>query len=97
MAVVARKRVIAAGKFRWDIPLLGTIDGINPTFTTPEYFTQEDNFVLRLHRNGQRETIGGDYSVSESGGAGTGYDTITFVAGAIPKTGEVLRADYVAA
>lgn len=97
MAAVARRRAIAAEAFRWDVSLLGTIDGSNPTFTTPDKFTQAGNLVLRVHRNGQREALGGDYSVSESGGAGTGYDTIVFVAGAIPKTGEVLRADYVAA
>ena len=82
---------------RLSIVPAGTIDGANTDFTTPEEFVQETNIVIRVYRNGQRETLGGDYTVSESGGAGTGYDTVSFIPPATPKTGEVIRVDYFAA
>lgn len=82
---------------RLSIVPAGIIDGSNPNFVTPEDFVQASPLVIRVYRNGQRQTLGGDYSVSESGGVGTGYDTITFIAPAIPKTGEVIRVDYFAA
>jgi hypothetical protein len=87
---------------RLDIIPIGVIDGVNLTFTTPEKFVQVAPIVIRVYRNGQRQALlqdggDGDYSVSESGGIGTGYDTITFVAGAKLKPGAVLRVDYVAA
>jgi hypothetical protein len=82
---------------RWDIEPLGVIDGSNLVFTTPEKFIQSVPLTILVYRNGQRQMLGGDYTVSESGGFGTGYDTITFVADAKIKIGTVLRVDYVAA
>jgi hypothetical protein len=71
--------------------LLGTIDGVNLSFTTPQKFV---GGTLRQHFNGVRVYEPDDYAASESGGAGTGYDTVTFVAGLIPKIGDRLLADY---
>ena len=82
---------------RLDIIPIGAVDGVNQTFTTPEKFVQVAPLVIRVYRNGQRQAQVGDYTVSESGGVGTGYDTITFVAGAKIKLGTVVRVDYVAA
>ena len=84
-------------KLRLDITPAGLIDGSNPTFTTPEIFVQVSPLVIRVYRNGQRQTLAGDYGVSESGGVGTGYDTVTFIGKATPKTGSVVRVDYIAA
>jgi len=82
---------------RLSIVPIGTIDGINAVFTTPENFVQVDPLIIRVYRNGQRQTLGGDYDVSESGGPGTGYDTITFLGKAVPKKEDILRLDYFAA
>lgn len=82
---------------RLDVAPIGPIDGTNLVFTTPEKFVQVVPLVIRVYRNGQRQALGGDYTVSESGGIGTGYDTITFVAGAKIKLSTVIRVDYVAA
>lgn len=82
---------------RLDITPIGVIDGVNQVFSTPEKFVQTVPLTIRVYRNGQRQTLDGDYTVSESGGIGTGYDTITFVAGIKIKVGTVLRVDYVAA
>jgi hypothetical protein len=82
---------------RWDIAVSGSVDGVNLDFITPEKFVQVAPLTIVVYRNGQRQTLGGDYTVSESGGIGTGYDTITFASGAMVKPGTILRVDYVAA
>lgn len=72
--------------------LIGPINGSNLTFTTPEKFV---GGTLRLHFNGVRVFEPDDYATMESGGSGTGYDTIVFVAGLVPKAGDRLLADYI--
>ena len=86
---------ILLGKFRWDRELLGPKNGINVTFTTPEPFVQSGNLIVRVHLNGQRLRLGisNDYTVFESGGLGTGFDTIILTIA--PKNYESLLADYV--
>lgn len=69
----------------------GLVNGSNTIFTTPEPF---DETSIRVYRNGQRQTLNGDYTVSESGGVGTGFDTITFAIACTPKTGSIIRVDY---
>jgi hypothetical protein len=63
----------------------GTINGSNDTFTlanTPA------SGSLHLYKNGIRQRAGGgnDYTLSTA--------TITFEAGNIPQTGDILLADY---
>lgn len=79
------------------IELDGPRNGANLVFTLPETF---DAGSLKVYRNGVREMrdqLGAcDYVVSESGGAGTGFDTITFL-DRPPIANENLFADYVPA
>jgi len=80
------------------IDLVGTKDGANTIFTTPDFFTQDPSGArIRIYLNGQRlyEGVGSDYTVSESGGAGTGYDTVTLSADLAPYSFDNLFADYV--
>lgn len=83
---------------RVGIDLLGTKNGSNPTFTTPEKFVNTANVKIVVTWNGRRQYQGTDFVVSESGGAGTGYDTITFTAwqglGFLPRVTDQLTADY---
>lgn len=72
----------------------GLINGSNVDFTTPEAF---DVYSIRVYRNGQRQTLNEDFTIGESGGVGSGFDTITFAAACTPKTGSIIRVDYVAA
>jgi hypothetical protein len=98
MAVVVRKRAIAAVVFRWDVELSGVKDGVNLTFSVPgEKFVQTGNIGIRVHLNGQRLFLGAgnDYAVSESGGPGTGYDTVILTVPPVPW--ERITADYIAA
>lgn len=85
------------GRMRWKKDLVGIKNGANPDFAVPggEKFIQVGENVIRVYRNGLRQNFGADsdYTVSESGGVGTGYDTITFT-GPAPLDYEELRADY---
>lgn len=77
--------------------LLGTKDGSNLVFTTPSNFiyVASTGWDISVYLNGQklREGASRDYTVSESGGIGTGYNTITLVAPA-PLVWEELWAKY---
>lgn len=82
--------------WQWQIPPAGAIDGANVVFTTPDFFCQDPpDFQIKVFRNGQQQTLAGDYTVSESGGVGTGYDTVSFAVACTPKAGEIILVDYV--
>lgn len=78
---------------RWE--LVGVKDGANKVFTTTEFFVHDGNSNEALYFNGvlQSEGAGGDYVASESGGTGTGYDTVTMVLA--PFAQESLTMTYV--
>jgi hypothetical protein len=90
-ALEADYSIAAIGSRRYGIPLLGDIDGSNQTFTTPDYFTLGSESVFW---NGvkRKRGVDDDYIAEESGGPGTGYDTI--VVAVAPIIGETLVADY---
>lgn len=69
----------------------GSIDGSNAIFTTTSAFLSGSEAVFY---NGirQMEGVGCDYVRSESGGAGTGFDTLTFAEP--PRSGDVLTIDF---
>jgi len=72
----------------------GTKDGVNAIFTTANDFRETS---LKVYFNGIRQAqgTGCDYEVSESGGVGTGFDTITVAVP--PRSNESLLVDYVIA
>jgi hypothetical protein len=93
---VSRPRSTPAANIRQEILLTGSIDGANTTFTTPEAFLQSPpNYSIAVYYNGQRIFLNDDFTVQESGGIGTGYDTVETLF--TPKAGDKLWADYVAA
>ena len=61
----------------------GPIDGVNKDFTTAAKFLETS---LRVYKNGQRLREGAtiDYVISESGGSGSGFDTITLAIPPMP-------------
>ena len=94
MAVSRLSPTAALDKFRHGIELLGAKNGVNTTYTTPEIYRSG---TLHLYWNGQRllEGTGNDYTASESGGVGTGFDTVVFEPGCgPPRLGDVIQADY---
>ena len=86
-------RRLGEGTVYGDLPS-GVIDGANTTFVTTKYFVPA---TLQVYYNGQRlrEGASNDYTVSESGGIGSGFDTIelTFAPKAVPMV-DVITADY---
>ena len=79
---------------RFGIPLTGAYNGVNRDFTIPELILSDASASLRVYLNGQRllHGVGNDYVVTESGGAGTGYDTV--IVAVPPQSYESLIADY---
>ncbi len=79
--------------FRRNIILIGAKNGVNQTFTTPDKFVRTP-FTEVVYHNGvvQEEGAGNDYTLSESGGPGTGYDTVHF--SIAPYAWEKLTIDY---
>ncbi len=82
------------GRFLTGQSLLGTIDGVNTVFSTPRNFLRTADFEEAVYLRGLRrcEGPGADYVASESGGPGTGYDTITFLNP--PRVGDTIIIDY---
>lgn len=76
-----------------DEELVGIIDGVNTTFAAENGPWIQNNFYrIVVYLNGVRQKLVDDYNVLESGGAGTGYDTIEFVEA--PESLDVVTADY---
>lgn len=79
------------------VPLIGVKDGTNDTFTTPENYLNTANLKIALYWNGRRLRAGVDFTMLESGGAGTGYDTVNLLwtaAELLPRASDELVADY---
>ena len=75
--------------------LIGVQNEANKTFTTPDKFIRDAGFEEWVLYNGQvmEPGVGNDYVASESGGVGTGFDTITFETIA-PHSDDNLRIIY---
>lgn len=87
---------VTEGRVRENVALVGAQDGINLVYTIPDLAVHSPpGPQVKVYRNGQRllPGAGNDYLVTESGGVGTGYDTIIFTADP-PVSGENLWADY---
>lgn len=89
--------------FKQDQPLIGIQDTSNRQYFIPtpdKFLTGEQSdgsvFSIFITFNGLKQEEGIDYVISESGGAGTGFDTITFI-NKSPKPNTLLRASYVIA
>jgi hypothetical protein len=65
-------------------------DHIRVSFTTSEFFVVDGVLDPCVYWNGQR--LYQDVTFSESGGPGTGYDTVTF--SEAPKSTTELLVDY---
>jgi hypothetical protein len=73
--------------------LAGATNGVNMSFATPEAFMHAPPGVsIRVHLNGQRLLLTDDYTVAESGGPGTGFDTVVLLFA--PRSGDKVFADY---
>jgi len=86
--------------FRDNVELVGPKNSANRIFKVPfpDKFIQgmfdENDFRIIIDHNGRRLVENCDYIVSESGGPGTGYDTIEIIS-FVPNKRSQLIADYV--
>jgi len=86
--------------FRQGVRLIGATDGLNRIFTvpTPDKFVNgtlgNNEFRILVKHNGRDLVEGIDYITSESGGPGTGYDTIIFCS-ITPNSKSIIVADYI--
>lgn len=86
--------------WRQEVSLIGPKNGANKVFIIPppDKFIEGDyddnEFHIRVEHNGRLLLKFIDYIISESGGFGTGYDTIELIS-LVPSAKSKLVADYV--
>lgn len=84
--------------FKQGAELLGTKDSSNRIFTTPDKFINgafgDNDFRISVKHNGRDLIAGCDFTMIESAGPGTGFDTLTFIT-FVPNSTSELFADYV--
>jgi hypothetical protein len=84
-------------KEKTGVVLVGAVDGSNVVFTTPTKFLVKNGKTIAVYLNGVRltEGVSADYVITESGGLGSGHDTVVL---AFPlkstPTMDQLIADY---
>jgi hypothetical protein len=94
---VAQQLFVAANRYRVGQNLVGLRNGVNVMFTTPglEKFSHNLPFLdVSIYFNGSRLALLDDYLVTESGGSGTGFDTIMLLVPP-PRADDHLLADYI--
>ena len=80
-----------------DIKLVGAVDGVNTVFKIPSgTWIQVAPYKIMVFLNGVRQAFLDDYFIAESGGPGTGYDTVilTIAPEAALLPPDVVTADY---
>lgn len=80
-----------------DIILIGNINSINTNYTIPSgKFIENSIYKIIVYLNGVKQVYLDDYFIAESGGPGTGYDTIIMSVAptAIPAPSDIITADY---
>lgn len=93
---IVQQLFIAIGRFRTGQGLDGVQNAVNHFFTIrgAEKFVHNLPFLtIAVFVNGVRMTLLEDYTISESGGPGTGYDTIYL--GKAPYATDNLLVDFV--
>lgn len=86
--------------WKQEIPLIGIKNGTNRVFTVMpgdkfiDGLFDDNEFHIHVDHNGRRLIQDIDFQILESGGVGTGYDTIRFISFA-PTPKSQLIADYV--
>jgi hypothetical protein len=86
--------------FRQNIPLIGVKNSANKIFIVPapdkflNGLVDGNEFRIIIDHNGRRLIQNIDYIISESGGPGTGFDTIEMIS-FVPNKCSKLIADYV--
>jgi hypothetical protein len=99
MAVVARRRSVAATKIRHQVALDGALDGDNRIFMIPngeKAIHNPTGGIKARPYHGTRRLLDFEFVMEESGGPGTGFNQLRLIAFAPPATSLVFM-DFVAA
>lgn len=83
-----------AGYLRTNVVPIGVVDGVNTVFTTPTKFRHDGFSNEMVYLRGLRlfEGLDSDYIAVESGGPGTGFNTLIFSSAPFP--GDAMLVDY---
>ena len=93
----ATQLFVSGARYRTNLDLSGAKNGSNLVFVVPggDKFTHNlPYFSIQVYFNGQRLRLIDDYVILESGGSGTGYDTV--VLEVAPRASDKVIVDYVA-
>lgn len=93
----ASQLFLSSARFRTGQDLVGSKNGLNLVFTVPDgdKFTHNLPFLtIHVFFNGQRLKLIDDYVINESGGPGSGYDTV--ILEVAPRLADKVWVDYVA-
>jgi len=80
-----------------DIQLIGIVNNVNTIYKIPSgTWIQSAPYKIIVYKNGVKQVLGDDYFIIESGGPGTGYDTVilTVPPTTIPAPNDIITADY---
>ena len=80
-----------------DIMLIGAVNNINTIYTIPSgKFIQNSIYKIIVYKNGVKQVLSDDYIIAESGGVGTGFDTVilSIAPTTTPSPVDVITADY---
>lgn len=80
-----------------DIKLVGDVNDINTVFKIPSgTWIQSNPYKIIVYKNGVKQVYLDDYFIAESGGSGTGFDTVILVVppATTPTPIDVITADY---
>ena len=80
-----------------DVHLIGNVDGVNTVYRIPDpSWIQNSTYKIIVYLNGVKQFYLDDYFIAESGGPGTGYNTVIFTVA--PESAvappDVITADY---
>ena len=92
--LLVRRVAVPTSKIKDEQPLIGIQDGVNKVFTTGVKFVHTASGIrAHVFWNGQRLVEPENFAASESGGVGTGYDTLTLETA--PVVDDMLRVDII--
>lgn len=81
-----------------DVILIGNVDGSNTVFKIPsgKFIENQPLYKIIVYLNGVKQAFLDDYFIAESGGPGTGFDTVIMSVPpeAVPAPSDVVTADY---
>ena len=80
-----------------DIQLAGAVDDSNTVYSIPfGKFIQNNLYKIIVYKNGVKQFFLDDYFIAESGGPGSGYDTVILVVPptTVPAPDDIITADY---